>query len=75
MDIEKAKNDPASVFKTPDEVLEHEEISLEDKRAILKQWEYDELEMAVAEEENMAAEGRRSLLRSVHLALEKLEET
>lgn len=73
MDIKKAKLDPASVFKMPQEVLEQDQLSKEDKIFILKQWEYDELELSVAEEENMTGNERHALLRQIHLCLEKIE--
>ena len=54
MDIEKALLDPSLAFKTPQEVLQRNDLSREQKSKILRQWEYDVRELQVAEEENMA---------------------
>jgi hypothetical protein len=53
MDFEKAKLDPAAIFKSPQEVVSNQELSREQKIEILKQWEQDARLMEVAEEENM----------------------
>jgi len=53
IDIDKALLDPASVFKTPEEVLTSDELSRKQKIEILRRWEYDARELQVAEEENM----------------------
>jgi CBS domain-containing protein len=45
--------DPAAVFSSPEEVERDARLSLEDKLAILKSWEEDAHELAVAEDENM----------------------
>ena len=52
MDFEKAKLNPAVVFKSPQEVVSSQELSNE-KIEILRQWEQDARLMEVAEEENM----------------------
>lgn len=57
IDIKQALLNPASVFKTPDEVVNSPEISHEQKIKILRRWEYDAREMEVAEEENMGGGG------------------
>ena len=46
--------DPAAVFGSPEEVERDALLSREDKLAILKGWEEDAHELAVAEDENMA---------------------
>mgnify|MGYP003571186566 CR=1 FL=1 len=71
IDYEKALLDPADVFKTPEEVLQHGELSKEQKIEILRRWEYDASEVAVAEEEGMQGE-KPLMLRRVALALEEL---
>jgi hypothetical protein len=50
MDFEKAKLNPAAVFKSPQEVVSNQELSREQKIEILKQWEQDARLMDVAEE-------------------------
>lgn len=71
IDYDKALLDPASVFATPEEVLTPAELTKEQKIEILRRWEYDASEVAVAEEEGMVG-GKPLLLRRVLLALEKL---
>jgi hypothetical protein len=53
MDFEKAKLNPAAVFKNPKEVVSSQELSREQKIEILGLWEQDARLMEVAEEENM----------------------
>lgn len=71
MDIEQAKLDPVSVFSHPDEVLEEASLTKEQKIAILRRWEYDARELAIAEEENMAG-GPPNMLDEVLDALNRL---
>lgn len=52
---EAAKLDPASLFKHPRDVLKERSLTHHQKIDVLRRWAYDEREMAVAEEENMAA--------------------
>lgn len=53
VNVELAKDDPASVFKKPSDVLMDASLAREEKIDILERWAYDEREKAVAEEENM----------------------
>jgi hypothetical protein len=53
MDFEKAKLNPAAVFKNPQEVVSSQELSREQKIEILQRWEQDARLMEVAEEESM----------------------
>ena len=53
IDFEKALLDPSDVFKHPGDVLQHKELSREQKIKILTSWAHEELELSVAEEENM----------------------
>jgi hypothetical protein len=53
IDLNKAKYDPASIFKSPRDVLNDHSLSNSLKIDILKRWAYEEREMEVAEEENM----------------------
>jgi hypothetical protein len=77
VDLDKAKLDPASVFRAPEDVLRAPGLSAEDKKAILVRWEADAEALIRATEEGMPPAENRSpaeLLRAVHLALESLEE-
>lgn len=71
IDLDKALLDPAAVFETPEAVLRHDGLSEEQKIDILRRWEYDASEIAVAEEEGMQGE-QPLVLRRVLLALEEL---
>lgn len=53
IDFDQAMLNPESVFADPKDVVACDDLSQEQKVAILRQWEYDAREMAVAEEENM----------------------
>jgi hypothetical protein len=44
---------PASVFRTPSDVLLRDDLSRDDKASILHQWEYDARARETAEEEGM----------------------
>ena len=71
IDYEKALLDPASVFATPEEVLDRTELTKDQKIEILRRWEYEASEVAVAEEEGMV-DGKPPMLRRILLALESL---
>jgi len=71
INLDRALFDPASVFKRPDAVVEHESLGLEHKIEILRCWAYDAIEMAVAEEEGMAG-GEAVPVDTVLAALERL---
>jgi hypothetical protein len=76
IDLDQAKLDPGSVFRAPDEVLSAEELSTEDKRAILVRWEADTEALLRATEEGMPPSDKRSpaeLLRILHEAMRQLE--
>lgn len=51
--IETAIQDPGSVFRTPEEVARHPDLSREQKKKILASWETDEKLLLTAEAENM----------------------
>jgi hypothetical protein len=53
MDFDKAKLNPAAVFKSPQEIVSIQELSREQKIEILQQWEQEARLMEVAEEESM----------------------
>ncbi|MDY6943646.1 MAG: hypothetical protein SVU69_11635 [Pseudomonadota bacterium] len=71
IDYEKALLDPASVFETPEDVLEQLSLTQEQKIEILRRWEYAASEIAVAEEEGMV-DGKPLIVRQVLLALDSL---
>ncbi|NKB58701.1 MAG: hypothetical protein GKS00_20420 [Alphaproteobacteria bacterium] len=71
MDFEAAKLDPSAVFSIPEAVLTHPSLSDEQKIELLRRWEYDASELAVAEEEGMTG-GESSMLGRVLRALESL---
>lgn len=71
MDLEKALVDPAAVFSTPEEVVTAEGLNTEDRIRILRRWEYDALEMTVADDENMPGD-TTPLLDQVLAALHSL---
>jgi hypothetical protein len=76
IDLDQAKLDPGSVFHAPEEVLGAEELSAEDKRAILVRWEADTEALLRATEEGMPPSNKRSpaeLLRVLHEAMRQLE--
>jgi hypothetical protein len=53
-EFEKALLNPNSVFKTPEEILNRNDFSRQQKVEILRRWEYDVRQLQVAEEESMA---------------------
>ena len=63
VNLERAKKDPSSVYKTPRDVLADMHLDRETKLVILRQWEQDARELAVAEEENMQGNGPSMLSR------------
>jgi len=52
-DLERALLDPTAVFKGPEQVLQRDDLSGEQKAAILRRWAYDARELEVAEDEGM----------------------
>lgn len=71
MDLEKAKLNPASYFKSPQAVVSSQELSREQKIEILKGWEQDARLMEVAEEESMPGP-QPKLLQPIRDALHSL---
>ena len=71
MDYEKAKLNPAAVFKTPQEVVSSQELLRDQKIQILQQWEQDARLMEVAEEESMSGP-QPKLLQPIREALHAL---
>lgn len=70
-EIDAAMTSPASVFATPEEVLDHDGLTREQKIEILRRWQYNAVELDVAVEEGMPGEDD-PLLRRIMLALGKL---
>jgi len=76
IDLDQAKLDPASVFKTPKDVLHASGISTDDKKAILARWEADVEALMRATEEGMPPSENRApgeLLRAVQEAMQQLK--
>jgi outer membrane lipoprotein SlyB len=71
-DLERALLDPTAVFKGPEQVLERDDLSPEQKAAILRRWAYDARELEVAEDEGMR-DGEPDLLDRVLRALDALK--
>lgn len=69
IDLKKALTNPTSVFREPHEVLEHHELTLDQKKQILSQWESDARVLLVAEDENMSGDRAAKL----HRILEALK--
>jgi hypothetical protein len=76
-DLERALINPAAVFAAPDDVLKHAALTLQDKRAILQRWAWDEYLLQLASDEAMP-EGRESSrleqVKSARLALDEIEQ-
>lgn len=70
-EFEKAVNDPALAYRTPEDVLADPRFDRDAKREILKSWELDARELAVAESENMGG-GEPNMLTRVLSALADL---
>ena len=72
VDLDKAKFNPASVFGSPEEVVGHPGLGSLDKIEILRRWQYDAAELAVAEEEGMKKNNNSDLLQRISVALDQL---
>ncbi|MBW6398603.1 hypothetical protein KPL78_12130 [Roseomonas sp. HJA6] len=70
-DVERALLDPASVFATPEAVLDHAALTPTQKVEILQRWAYDAADVSVAIEEGMPG-AEETLLRRITLALQDL---
>jgi len=71
-DIETKKANPSGAYNDPDEVLNDDTLSREEKIAILREWHYDAMRLQESEAENMAG-GEPDRLRSGSNALLKLD--
>ncbi len=73
--FQKAMGDVSKMFDRPRTLLEDAELDRDQKRRLLKQWEYDLREMQVAADENMPAPGAGNtgaMLQEVRVCLGKL---
>jgi hypothetical protein len=74
--FDKLVGDVSKHFATPEALLAEEELSREQKLALLRQWEYDLHLLQVATEENMTGDTppgtNAEKIRQVHAAAEKL---
>ncbi|MEZ5832859.1 MAG: hypothetical protein R3D05_16925 [Dongiaceae bacterium] len=74
--FDKLAADVAQHFATPEALLVREDLSREQKLALLRQWEYDLHLMQVATEENMTSDAQPGAnaerIRQIHAAAEKL---
>ena len=72
IDLRKAMLNPALVFLGPEDVLQHDELTREQKIEVLRRWKFDALQLQVAEEENMGSEQPSDILDRVLQALHAL---
>ena len=70
--FEQAMVAPDQTFETPDQLVENEQLSLEEKRKILETWRDSELQLLRASGEGMAG-GERPHLAQVEKALKRLK--
>jgi hypothetical protein len=71
MDLEHALKDPAAEFESPEAVLDEQQLSNDQKRAILERWQHDAKLLEEAAAENMAG-GEPNMLHRVTEALVRL---
>lgn len=72
MDIEHALKDPAAEFESPEAVLDDRQLTIDQKKVILEQWQQDAMLLEKAAAENMAG-GEPNMLHRVTDALARLE--
>ena len=71
LDLESAMADPSLAFGQPQDVVADQRLTIDFKVKVLKQWEADARQLAVAEEEGMTG-GEESMLNRVRKALQAL---
>lgn len=71
VNLEQALFDPASVFRRPDDVVEHRSLAFKHKVEILRRWAYEATQLAIAEEEGMGG-GKLVTIGSIRAALHRL---
>jgi hypothetical protein len=69
--LERALNDPAGLFETPDAVVRHPTLTREQKVQILRNWQLDASRLEGSEGEGMMGEGA-PMLHRVRIALAAL---
>ncbi|MEJ0023888.1 MAG: hypothetical protein WDN76_11005 [Alphaproteobacteria bacterium] len=67
-----AKQNPAAMFDEPQDVLAANDLSKDEKRAILEQWKIDSMQLQQAADENMTG-GEPSRIEDVVEALKTLD--
>lgn len=73
IDIEKALLNPVAIFKTPQQVIDTNDLSREQKIEVLRRWEYDVREIQVLDDESTTAKETQAVtLDSVLTALRSL---
>jgi hypothetical protein len=73
IDLERALNDPADLFGSPDEVVHHSTLTREQKIQILRNWKLDASRLEGSEGEGMRGEDA-PMLHRVSRALALMEE-
>jgi hypothetical protein len=71
IDLERALNDPAGLFETPDAVVHHPTLTREQKVQILNNWQLDAARLEGSEAEGMRGEDA-PMLHRVRIALAAL---
>lgn len=71
VDLERALNDPADLFESPDAVVHHPGLTREQKVQILNSWQLDASRLEASEGEGMVGEGA-PMLHRVRVALATL---
>jgi hypothetical protein len=64
---------PGSVFANPEDVMSSPDLELDEKIRVLRSWQYDVAELAVAEEEGMRG-SQNGMLRRILLLLSELND-
>ena len=73
IDVEKALLNPAAIFKAPQQVVDTNDLSREQKIEVLRRWEYDVREVQVLDDESLTAKETHAVtLDSVLTALRSL---
>lgn len=73
MNIEDALKNPAAFFDSPENVIDDQRLTVEQKKAVLERWKQDARLLETAAAENMAG-GEPNLLHRVSEALLKLDD-
>jgi primosomal protein N'' len=60
IDLDQARLNPSEVFASPNEVLQHRDLSRTQKIEVLRRWAQDAQALQVAEDENMTAPPQQS---------------